>query len=72
MPTRSNGMHIASSRVGRGRFRHHLTRTAPPPADDPFQTTGAKVERGHGRERLEHLHHDFVLEPRFTRESGAA
>jgi hypothetical protein len=65
-------MHISSTRVGRGRFRHHLTRTAEPPADDPFLPTAAKIDRGHGRERLEHLHRDFQLEPRFTRESGAA
>jgi hypothetical protein len=71
MPTRSSGMHISSTRVGRGRFRHHLTRTAPEPADDPFQTTGAKVERGHARERLEHLHRDFELEQRFSRDSAA-
>jgi hypothetical protein len=64
-------MHISSTRVGRGRFRHHLTRTAPDPPGDPYATTAAKLSRGHSRERLEHLHEDFELEPRFTREPAA-
>jgi len=71
MPTRSGGMHIHGTRVGRSRFRHHLTRTAPEPPDDPFTTTAAKLSRGHTRERLEHLHEDFELEQRFSREPAA-
>jgi hypothetical protein len=64
-------MLIHGTRVGRSRFRHHLTRTAPEPPDDPFTTTAAKLSRGHTRERLEHLHEDFELEQRFTREPAA-
>jgi hypothetical protein len=72
MPSRSGGMHIAGTRTGRSRFRHHLTRTSPPPADDPFLPTAAKIDRGHARERLEHLHRDFELEQRFSRRNDAA
>jgi hypothetical protein len=61
-------MHIHGTRTGRSRFHHHLTRTVPEPPDDPFTTTGSKVNRGHARERLDHLHEDFELEERFARD----
>jgi hypothetical protein len=67
---RSKGMHIHGMRTAASRFRRHLTRTSPPPAEDPFETTAARVARGHGRERLEHLHQDFELEQRFSRDDG--
>lgn len=70
MPTRS-GMHIHGTRVGRRRFRRHLTATAPAPSPDAFTTTAARISRGHTRERLEHLHEDFELEQRFSRGSVA-
>ena len=71
MPTRSGGMHIHGTRVGRSRFRHHLTRTSPEPSSDPFTPTAAKVGRGHTRERLEHLHEDFELDQRYSRDLDA-
>ncbi|MDX6375881.1 MAG: hypothetical protein QOE98_184 [Gaiellaceae bacterium] len=71
MPSRSNGMHIHGTRIAASRFRRHLTRTAPPAEHDPFQTTAARVARGHALERLEHLHTDFELEQRFARDDAA-
>ena len=71
MPPRSKGMHIHGTRVGASRFRHHLTRTSPPEPGDPFETTAARISRGHAVERLEHLHTDFELEHRFMRDDAA-
>ncbi len=71
MPSRSNGMHIHGTRIASTRFRRHLTRTAEPVTDGPFETTGARITRGHARERLEHLHLDFELEQRFSRRDTA-
>jgi hypothetical protein len=64
-------MHIHGTRVAAARFRHHLTRTAAPDATDPCEPTAARISRGHGRERLEHLHTDFELEIRFSRDTAA-
>lgn len=71
MPSRSKGMHIHGTRVGASRFRRHLTRTSPPEPGDPFETTAARISRGHAVERLEHLHTHFELEHRFVRDDAA-
>ena len=71
MPPRSNGMHIHGTRIAAARFRRHLTRTSEPEANDPFETTAARIAHGHSRQRLEHLHEDFELEQRFNRENVA-
>ena len=60
-------MHIQGTRIAASRFRRHLTRTGEPEAHDLFETTAARITRGHGRKRLEHLHDDFKLEQRFAR-----
>ena len=65
-------MHIHGTRIAGSRFRHHLTRTAPPEPVDPFEPTAARISHGHAVERLEHLHADFELEQRFAREDDAA
>lgn len=66
----AKGMHIHGTRVARSRFRHHLTRTSEPAPADPFEPTASRISRGHSRERLEHLHEDFELEQRFSRDDG--
>ncbi len=71
MPPRSKGMHIGGTRIAGGRFRRHLTRTGEPVATDPFEPTAARISHGHARERLEHLHTDFELERRFSRDDAA-
>jgi hypothetical protein len=71
MPSRSKGMHVRAMRVGASRFRRHLTRTSQPEPSDPFETTAARISRGHAVERLEHLHADFELEHRFARDDAA-
>ena len=71
MPSRSKGMHIHGTRVGASRFRRHLTRTSPSEPGDPFETTAARISRGHAVERLEHLHTHFELEHRFMRDDAA-
>ncbi len=65
-------MHIQSTRVARGRFRHHLTRTAQPAPVDPYESTGSRILHGHARERLEHLHADFELDSRYQRHDDVA
>ncbi len=71
MPSRSKGMHIHGTRIAAARFHHHLTRTGESEAADPYETTAARIARGHARERLEHLHTDFELEIRFSRDTAA-
>ena len=64
-------MHIHGTRIASSRFRHHLTRTADAAVHDPFEPTAVRIARGHSRERLEHLHEDFELEQRFSRDAIA-